>query len=261
MTVKIDSTPPAVTGATADRAPDVGTWYVRPVTFTFAGSDATSGIAGCSAVGYQGPDNGEAAVAGTCSDQAGNVSAPGSATLRYDATAPALRGVAARAGNGEITVQWTPLPQWEWVEVARAVTDSKSTRAVYHGSGARIVDRGVRNGVDYRYTVVAHDEAGHATAVDVKAMPLGALRSPPPRSTVSAPPRLGWRATPGGAPLQRPALPRGSEAPERLAAQPAAAALATLAASADSAERSSRGPTAGTSGRRSGAEARCTSGS
>ncbi len=197
MTVKVDSTPPAVTGSTADRPPDVGTWYVRPVTFTFAGSDATSGVAGCSAVGYQGPDNGEAAVAGTCSDRAGNVSAPGSATLRYDATAPALRGVAARAGDAEVTVQWTPLPQWEWVDVARAVPDSKATRAVYHGAGAQIVDRGLRNGVDYRYTVVAHDEAGHATVVDVKAMPLGAMRSPPPGGTVSAPPRLGWRATPG----------------------------------------------------------------
>ncbi len=210
VVVKVDSTPPAVTGASPDRTPDVGTWYVRPVTFAFAGSDATSGVAACSSVAYEGPDNGAAAVAGTCTDQAGNVSAPGSAGLRYDATAPALRGVSARAGNGEVTVQWTQLPQWEWVEIVRSVPGEKTTRSVYHGSGAEIVDRGLRNGVDYRYTVVAHDEAGHATADDVQAMPLGALRAPPPGSSVTAPPRLGWRAT-SGAVLYNVQLFRGGE--------------------------------------------------
>ena len=229
MTVKVDSTPPAVTGGSADRPPDVGTWYVRPVTFTFAGSDGTSGIAGCSSVAYEGPDNGEAAVTGTCTDQAGNVSAPGSATLRYDATAPALRGVAARAGNGEVTVQWTQLPHWEWVDVVRSVTGEKTTRAVYHGSAAQIVDRGLRNGVDYRYTVVAHDEAGHATAVDVQAMPLGAMRSPPPGSTRHRAASAGLARDSRRAPLQRPALPRRREDPERVAAEPAAEAAAPLA--------------------------------
>jgi hypothetical protein len=197
VTVKVDTKPPAVTGASAHRPPDVGTWYVQPVTFTFAGSDATSGIAGCTSVAYAGPDNGAASVTGTCTDQAGNVSAPGSASLRYDANAPALRGVAAKAGNGEVTVRWTQLPTWEWVDVVRSVAGEKATRAVYHGSAAQIVDRGLRNGTDYRYAVVAHDEAGHETAIDVQAMPLGAMRSPPPGSTVTAPPRLGWRGTHG----------------------------------------------------------------
>ena len=210
MVVKVDATPPAVTGASAERPPDVGTWFVRPVTFTFAGSDSTSGIAGCSTVAYQGPDNGEATVTGTCTDQAGNVSATGSASLRYDATAPALRGVAAQAGDGEVTVRWAPLPKWEWIEIARSVPGGKSARTVYHGSGARIVDRGVRNGVDYRYAVVAHDEAGHETAVNVDAMPLGALRAPPPGSSVTAPPRLAWRATPGAV-LYNVQLYRGGE--------------------------------------------------
>lgn len=197
VTVKVDTTPPTLTGASADRAPDVGAWYVRPVTFAFAAKDATSGVAACSSVAYGGPDDGAASVTGTCTDQAGNVSAAGSASLRYDATPPALRGVAARAGDKSVTVRWTQLPSWEWVDVARSVAGEKATRAVYHGSAAELVDRGVRNGVDYRYAVVAHDEAGHETAVDVQAMPLGALRSPPPGSTVTAPPRLGWRATPG----------------------------------------------------------------
>ena len=106
--------------------------------------------------------------------------------------------MAARAGDGEVTVTWTPLPRWEWVDVARAVDGSKAApRTIYNGDASSVVDRGSENGVDYRYAVVAHDEAGHAAEVEVQAMPLGAMRTPPPGSSVSAPPRLGWRATPG----------------------------------------------------------------
>ncbi len=195
VTVKVDRTPPAVTGATADRAPDSAGWYTRPVTFAFSGADATSGVAGCVSVAYPGPDHGAATVAGTCTDVAGNVSQPGRAEFRYDATAPSVRGVAARAGDGEVTVQWTALPQWEWVEVTR--TASGAPRVVYRGTAARVVDRSVRNGVEYRYAVVGRDEAGHATSVVVEAMPLGPLRTPVPGATVSAPPRLTWRAAAG----------------------------------------------------------------
>ena len=65
-------------------------WYNRAVGLTFAGSDLTSGIDSCTSTTYGGPDSATASVAGTCVDKAGNVSAPLSYGLKYDATAPAV---------------------------------------------------------------------------------------------------------------------------------------------------------------------------
>ena len=209
VVVRVDTTPPAVTGATADRPPDSDGWYTHAVRFAFAGTDATSGVASCSLVTYAGPDTGSASVSGTCTDQAGNVSAAGSAGLQYDATPPALRGVTARAGDGQVTVAWTPLPG-DWVDVARAVDGSKAAaRTIYHGDASSVVDQNAENGVRYRYAVIAHDAAGHVVEVAVAAMPLGAMRTPPPGARIDAAPTLSWRGT-AGAVLYNVQLFRGS---------------------------------------------------
>ncbi len=118
---KIDKDLPVVTGATADRAPNGNGWYNAPVTVTFTGTDATSGIASCTQTTYSGPDSGSAAVTGTCTDAAGNVSAPFTFSLRYDATPPSVSGSTARApdANG-----------WYNHPVAVAFTGSDSTSGI-----------------------------------------------------------------------------------------------------------------------------------
>ena len=88
--IRRDATPPQVTGAAPDRPPDGNGWYARPVTVTFSGTDATSGLASCSQVVYGGPDSTDVTVAGTCRDNAGNTSSSGGFALRYDATPPAV---------------------------------------------------------------------------------------------------------------------------------------------------------------------------
>ncbi len=87
--VNIDLTGPTNVIGTPDRAPDSNGWYNHPVTITFSGQDATSGILSCSSSTYSGPDSAAATVTGTCTDQAGNVSS-GSVTLAYDATVPTI---------------------------------------------------------------------------------------------------------------------------------------------------------------------------
>jgi hypothetical protein len=94
---KIDKDAPAVTGASPDRPADRNGWYNHPLSVQFAGSDATSGIASCTAAPYGGPNGSSASVAGTCRDVAGNVGAAGSFALKYDATAPSVSASAARA--------------------------------------------------------------------------------------------------------------------------------------------------------------------
>ena len=93
---KIDKDAPTVTGSSADRSANANGWYNAPVTVTFAGSDATSGIASCTQAVYGGPDSGGASVSGTCTDNAGNASAASSFPLKYDSTAPSLTPAPAR---------------------------------------------------------------------------------------------------------------------------------------------------------------------
>jgi hypothetical protein len=97
---KIDTDAPSVTGATPSRAADANGWFNQAVSFSFTGSDATSGIASCTVASYNGPDSGSASVSGTCRDNAGNVSAAGSSTLKYDATAPSVSPSPDRVADG-----------------------------------------------------------------------------------------------------------------------------------------------------------------
>lgn len=116
--IKRDATPPVLTGASPERGPDSAGWFNHPVAVGFSGTDATSGMAGCSGGTYGGPDNGNAVVSGSCRDIAGNTTS-GSFALRYDATPPAVVAGAAREPdrNG-----WYRTP----VAVAFAGTDGLS---------------------------------------------------------------------------------------------------------------------------------------
>ena len=82
VTIKRDATAPTVSASRRQRGPDVGGWYNHGVGVTATGTDATSGVASCTSVTYTGPDSGSAAVSGTCTDNAGNVSAAEDADLR-----------------------------------------------------------------------------------------------------------------------------------------------------------------------------------
>lgn len=92
VTIKVDKTAPAVTGGFPARGADVNGWYNAPVGITFRGTDGTSGIASCTSTTYGGPDSGAASLTGTCTDDAGNTSAPFPYGLKYDATPPDLTG-------------------------------------------------------------------------------------------------------------------------------------------------------------------------
>jgi hypothetical protein len=98
--LKYDQTAPEATTATPERAANGFGWYSGPVSVAFTGRDGTSGVQACTHMTYAGPDNSTASVPGTCTDRAGNVSAPLGFALRYDATAPAVeRGDPGRLPN------------------------------------------------------------------------------------------------------------------------------------------------------------------
>jgi hypothetical protein len=188
--LQFDATAPQVTGVTPDRAPDGAGWYNHPLALGFHGTDATSGLDGCTQARYEGPDAAAATVTGSCRDRAGNLSGLGTFALRYDSTAPALANVAAKSGDRTATLSWTVSPDTAAVEVRRAGS------VVYRGLSGRFTDTGLQNGRRYRYTVSAYDEAGNAASAGVGAKPTAPLVAPAAGAKVSRPPRLVWTAVP-----------------------------------------------------------------
>ncbi len=171
VTIKVDKTAPTVVAATPERPPDHGGWYNRPVTFSFVGSDATSGLESCSPATYGGPDGAVALVTGECRDIAGN-SGVGSFPLSYDATPPWLSDLAATPADASAKLSWRSSPDTVTNEVIRTPGDNGApSMKVFGGTSATFTDLGLVNGVTYTYTVTAHDQAGNTASGAVKATP------------------------------------------------------------------------------------------
>ena len=95
LALNYDATAPAVEAAPT-RGADANGWYNHPLGVAFAGSDATSGVDSCTGGrSYEGPDTSGASFSGSCTDRAGNQSAPSVFILRYDATVPLVAGAIA----------------------------------------------------------------------------------------------------------------------------------------------------------------------
>jgi hypothetical protein len=194
--IAIDATPPAVTGA-AGRAPDSNGWFNKPVGVSFSGTDATSGVASCSASTYGGPDSASAQVSGTCTDAAGNV---GSATLAlaYDATPPQLLKVSSKPTKRGVVLKWAASADTQRMQVTRSPgKGAKGLEVVYAGTAKTFPDKGLRVGKKYRYTVSAFDAAANKASRTVTITATGALLTPSPGERVNARPHLTWTPTRG----------------------------------------------------------------
>lgn len=196
VALNYDSTAPAATAA-PDRAPDGNGWYRKPLTVTFSGADATSGIDSCTEpTRYAGPDHGRVALVGTCRDHAGNTSGSAAFTASYDATAPKLAAVEAKVTKGVARLGWRKPADAVLVRINRTpgVNGRKKTR-VYRGTGQAFLDRTVRKGVRYRYEVIVSDAAGNLSGktVSAEAEARPALYAPRAGTIVRAPVRFAWQ--------------------------------------------------------------------
>ena len=198
--IKIDATPPTGVTANFSRGPDYHGWYNHPVTIGWSGTDATSGIAGCSSVTYGGPDNGIATVNGGCTDMAGN-SAGSTGQLAYDATPPVLSEVRERSTPTADKLVWNSSSASDRVVVQRKVRGSKGSTTVFDGSAGKFNDSKIHAGAEYLYTVQSIDEAGNASnVVSITGLPkVLTLQKTPfvPRAAHS--PILRWRRVSGAA--------------------------------------------------------------
>jgi hypothetical protein len=194
-TIKIDMTPPVVTGAMPSRPADANGWYRSPLQVAFSGNDVTSGLVGCTSATYGGPD-GLATVSGTCPDKAGNVSAPAAFGLRYDATAPSLAGVHVTAGDHVVRLRWAVAGAAR-VEVWRSPGRAGAAESLLApAASGRVEDERVRNGRRYDYRVRAVDAGNAATRV-YSIVPGPRLIAPATGARAGSPPLLRWTTVRG----------------------------------------------------------------
>jgi hypothetical protein len=202
-----DATAPHVTGSSAGRAPDVNGWYNHALSVTFAGVDATSGIASCTQTTYAGPDSGSASVSGSCRDRAGNQSGSSSFPFAYDATPPTVSTLSSRPGNRRVDLSWAASADTKLVQVTRVRGGEKTT--IYRGNAASYRDSRLKVGAKYHYTVTAFDAAGNSAAKRLTVTATGALLSPVPGARVRSAPLLRWTAVKGASYYNVQLLRRG----------------------------------------------------
>jgi type 1 fimbria pilin len=192
----VDQTPPVVTGATASRPPDQNGWYRSPVQVTFSGTDATSGLLGCSATSYSGPNTAAVNLLGRCQDKAGNVSDPSPFGLRYDSVPPDLSGVGASPSDRKVRLSWHVRGALS-VTVARRHGSGEAAHLLSGGRKGHLVDRHLRNGRSYSYDVRAVDPAGNTAERTITVVPGPRLLAPGAGAQVADAPLLRWTAVRG----------------------------------------------------------------
>jgi hypothetical protein len=194
--LQYDATPPSVTGAAADRPPDVGDWYNHRVVVTFSGADATSGVASCDSDPYEQPDDANVTLTGRCRDNAGNVSDAGTFALKFDSTPPKLSDLSASSLDRSVALKWKASADVAHLTIARVAGSGDPTTVYDGGAVAAFTDKALRNGVRYVYTVTAQDAAGNDAVEKVAAEPTPPLIAPRSEARVRGAVTLRWRAVP-----------------------------------------------------------------
>jgi hypothetical protein len=105
-----------------------------------------------------------------------------------------VTGLKADAGDKRVRLSWQIPDGVDHVVLTHQLSAGGDTQVVYTGSAESFTDRGLVNGLEYRYVVVSVDKNGNASAgVAVVALPKATLlRSPKDGARLKKPPKLVW---------------------------------------------------------------------
>ncbi len=178
--ISIDKTAPTATANTTPSANANG-WNNSNVTVSFAGADALSGISGCSTPAVLSSEGTNQGATGTCTDNAGNVSAPATASgINIDKTAPTLAfGTPAPAPNAagwnntNVSIGYTAADALSGVESATPISPLALTAEGVAVTGAVTVTDRAGNGASF---------TSPALKIDKTSPSISGSRSPGPNA-------------------------------------------------------------------------------
>jgi hypothetical protein len=158
--LNIDRTPPVATASTSAAA-SYG-WWIGSVTVSFTGTDSLSGsgVRGCSSpVTFTTEGAGQIA-SGTCTDVAGNVSAPATLTVNIDDTPPVINIATPPAGNPTYTLGSVVAASYACVDALSGVLSCSSSPPLANGAPLNTSSVG-----SYNLIVAATDKAGNSATL------------------------------------------------------------------------------------------------
>jgi hypothetical protein len=155
VTVKLDKTAPAITGAVVDGTLGANGWYTSAVTVRFTCSDALSGIATCPDPVVLATNGASNSVTRSATDNAGNTASATVSGIKIDQERPTLTAADVNVAGATYTLGAVPSASCNATD---AVSGVDSCRVSVTGGSA--------NGVGgFAYTAVATDRAGNTTTV------------------------------------------------------------------------------------------------
>jgi hypothetical protein len=150
VTVKLDKTAPAISGAIISGTQGSNGWYVGPVTVHFTCDDALSGVATCPDNVIL-TDNGANSAGGTVTDKAGNTATTTMSGINIDKELPTITDLTV--ADGKI---------YTLGAVPAATCTASDSFSGLAGTCTVTVTGGTANGVGtFTYTATATDKAGN----------------------------------------------------------------------------------------------------
>jgi hypothetical protein len=106
--------------------------------------------------------------------------------------------LAATQRDNAIALSWQLPTGCDHVVVSRSAPDGSGEKVVYTGKATTLTDKGLLNGVEYRYVIRCFDAAGNGAAgVAIMATPMqNRLRAPKDGARLRKPPKLAWAREP-----------------------------------------------------------------
>jgi hypothetical protein len=118
--------------------------------------------------------------------------------IKVDGDPPRLRAVVARSTKRFVILRWNVSEDAHFLVTRSPGNGGVSKSVIYKGTNRRVIDRSVRNGISYRYTLVAIDRAGNSTSKTIRATARPTLLAPPRGARLRSPRLifLMWDAVP-----------------------------------------------------------------
>ena len=109
------------------------------------------------------------------------------------AAPPNVTSFKATAGDARVQLSWQIPTAVDHVVIRRSLTAGGDAQQIYSGTGKSYLDRGVANGLEYRYVIVSVSNNGESAGVAATALPKrNFLRAPKEAAKLKRPPKLVW---------------------------------------------------------------------